>query len=98
MKDLKSVFPEMNEKLATAELASIKPLLCSGGAKYIGKAEDALWVKTQDLLSEVKLAARRPGSEDLLHQRVPAARIGDARLQDLRTTLSDVQRRGQPEP
>jgi NitT/TauT family transport system substrate-binding protein len=55
VKDLKSVFPEMNEKLATAELASIKPLLCSGGAKYIGKAEDALWVKTQDLLSEVKL-------------------------------------------
>ncbi len=55
VKDLKIVFPEMNEKLATAELASIKPLLCSGGAKYIGKAEDALWVKTQDLLSEVKL-------------------------------------------
>jgi len=55
VKDLKSVFPEMNEKLATAELASIKPLHCSGGAKYIGKAEDALWVKTQDLLSEVKL-------------------------------------------
>lgn len=55
VKDLKSVFPEMNEKLAAAELASIKPLLCSGGAKYIGKAEDALWVKTQDLLSEVKL-------------------------------------------
>ena len=55
VKDLKSVFPEMNEKLATAELASIKPLLCSGGAKYIGKAEDALWVKTQELLSEVKL-------------------------------------------
>jgi NitT/TauT family transport system substrate-binding protein len=55
VKDLKSVFPEMNEKLATAELASIKPLLCSGGAKYIGKAEDALWVTTQDLLSEVKL-------------------------------------------
>jgi NitT/TauT family transport system substrate-binding protein len=55
VKDLKSVFPEMSEKLATAELASIKPLLCSGGAKYIGKAEDALWVKTQELLSEVKL-------------------------------------------
>jgi NitT/TauT family transport system substrate-binding protein len=30
-------------------------LFCSGGAKYIGKAEDALWVKTQELLSEVKL-------------------------------------------
>jgi len=55
VKDLKSVFPEMNEKLAASELAAITPLFCSGGAKYIGKAEDALWVKTQDLLSEVKL-------------------------------------------
>ncbi len=55
VKDLKIVFPEMNEKLAAAELAAITPLFCSGGAKYIGKAEDALWVKTQDLLSEVKL-------------------------------------------
>jgi NitT/TauT family transport system substrate-binding protein len=55
IKDLKQVFPEMNEKTATAELAAIGPLFCSGGAKYIGKAEDALWVKTQDLLSEVKL-------------------------------------------
>jgi NitT/TauT family transport system substrate-binding protein len=55
VKDLKVVFPEMNEKLATQELAAITPLFCSGGAKYIGKAEDALWVKTQDLLSEVKL-------------------------------------------
>ena len=55
IKDLKVVFPEVNEKLATAELAAITPLFCSGGAKYIGKAEDALWVKSQDLLSEVKL-------------------------------------------
>jgi NitT/TauT family transport system substrate-binding protein len=55
VKDLKQVFPEMNEKLAAAELAAITPLFCSGGAKYIGKAEDALWVKSQDLLSEVKL-------------------------------------------
>jgi NitT/TauT family transport system substrate-binding protein len=55
VKDLKVVFPEMNEKLASQELAAITPLFCSGGAKYIGKAEDALWVKTQDLLSEVKL-------------------------------------------
>jgi acetyltransferase-like isoleucine patch superfamily enzyme len=36
-------------------LAAIKPLFCSGGAKYLGKAEDALWTKSQDLLSEVKL-------------------------------------------
>ena len=55
VQDVKKVFPEVNEKLAAQELAAIKPLFCSGGAKYIGKAEDALWVKTQDLLSEVKL-------------------------------------------
>ena len=55
IKDLKQVFPEVNEKLAAAELAAITPLFCSGGAKYIGKAEDALWTKSQDLLSEVKL-------------------------------------------
>ena len=45
VKDLKQVFPEVNEKLAAAELAAITPLFCSGGAKYIGKAEDAQWVK-----------------------------------------------------
>jgi NitT/TauT family transport system substrate-binding protein len=55
IKDLKKVFPEVNEGLATKELAAITPLFCSGGAKYIGKAEDALWSKSQDLLSEVKL-------------------------------------------
>lgn len=55
IKDLKQVFPEVNEKLAAAELAAIRPLFCSGGAKYLGKAEDALWSKSQDLLAEVKL-------------------------------------------
>jgi NitT/TauT family transport system substrate-binding protein len=55
VKDLKATFPNMNEKLATSELAAITPLFCSGGAKYIGKAEDALWAKSQDLLSQVKL-------------------------------------------
>jgi NitT/TauT family transport system substrate-binding protein len=46
----------MNEKLAAAELNAITPLFCSGGAKYIGKAEDALWVGSfQELLTEVKL-------------------------------------------
>lgn len=52
---VKAVFPEVNEKLATAELAAITPLFCSGGAKFIGKAEDAHWTRTQELLSEVKL-------------------------------------------
>ncbi|GIK86547.1 MAG: nitrate ABC transporter substrate-binding protein [Betaproteobacteria bacterium] len=52
---VKAVFPDVNEKLATAELAAITPLFCSGGAKFIGKAEDAHWTRTQELLSEVKL-------------------------------------------
>jgi NitT/TauT family transport system substrate-binding protein len=55
IKDVKAVFPEVNEKLAAAELAAIRPLFCSGGAKYLGKAEDALWAKSQQLLAEVKL-------------------------------------------
>jgi NitT/TauT family transport system substrate-binding protein len=64
IKDLKAVFPNLSEKTATAELAAITPLFCSGGAKYVGKAEDAQWVKTQDLLSQVGLlpAGRDPKS------------------------------------
>jgi NitT/TauT family transport system substrate-binding protein len=52
---VKAIFPDVNEKLAAAELAAITPLFCSGGAQYIGKAEDAHWTRTQQLLSEVKL-------------------------------------------
>ena len=55
VKALKTVFPNVNEKLSAQELAAIKPLFCSGGARFIGKAEDALWTKSQELLSEVKL-------------------------------------------
>ncbi|NIF75839.1 ABC transporter substrate-binding protein [Paraburkholderia sp. Cy-641] len=55
VKSLKKVFPNMSEKTATAEMAAVAPLFCSGGAKYVGKAEDALWVKTQDQLSQVGL-------------------------------------------
>jgi NitT/TauT family transport system substrate-binding protein len=55
IKHVKALFPDVNEKLATAELAAITPLFCSGGAKFIGKAEDAHWTRTQALLSEVKL-------------------------------------------
>jgi NitT/TauT family transport system substrate-binding protein len=55
IKDLKTVFPDLNEKLAAAELAAITPLFCSANAKFIGKAEDAHWARTQDLLAEVKL-------------------------------------------
>jgi NitT/TauT family transport system substrate-binding protein len=52
---VKTTFPDVNVKLAAAELAAITPLFCSGDAKFIGKAEDAHWARTQQLLSEVKL-------------------------------------------
>ena len=55
IKHVKATFPDANEKLAAAELAAITSLFCSGGAKYLGKAEDDHWTRTQALLSEVKL-------------------------------------------
>jgi NitT/TauT family transport system substrate-binding protein len=70
---LKTVFPNVNDKLAASELAAIGPLFCSGGAKFIGKAEDALWARSQDLLAEVKLL---PAGQDpkayYTHEFLPA--------------------------
>jgi NitT/TauT family transport system substrate-binding protein len=53
--DLKKTFPDVDTKLATAQLAAIPPLFCSGGTKYIGKATDEHWALTQKLLAQVKL-------------------------------------------
>lgn len=53
--DVKALFPDSNADLVTKELAAITPLFCSGGAKFVGRAEPALWTKTQDLLSQVGL-------------------------------------------
>ena len=56
IKDLKVVFPEVNEKLAAAELAAITPLFCSGGAQVHrqggGRAVDEVAGRCS---SEVKL-------------------------------------------
>lgn len=52
---VRAVFPEVNVRLATAELAAIGPLFCAGGARFLGRAEDAHWARTQELLSEVGL-------------------------------------------
>ncbi len=38
---VKATFPEVNVTLAAAELKAIRPLFCSGDAKFIGKAEDS---------------------------------------------------------
>lgn len=53
--DLKAAFPDVDTKLAAAQLAAIPPLFCSGGTKFIGKATDEHWAQTQKLLAEVKL-------------------------------------------
>lgn len=53
--DLKAAFPDVDTKLAAAQLAAIPPLFCSGGTQYIGKATPAHWELTQKLLSEVGL-------------------------------------------
>ena len=47
--------PPLTAKGSLTALKTNKPLFCSGGARFIGKAEDALWTKSQELLSEVKL-------------------------------------------
>ena len=77
IKDVKKVFPDTNEKLATQELAAIHPLFCSGGAKYIGKAEPTLWTKSQELLAEVKLlpAGQDPKSYYTYDYLPPAAQM-----------------------
>lgn len=55
VEDLKATFPDVDTKLAAAQLAAIPPLFCSGGTKYIGEASDAHWELTQKLLAEVGL-------------------------------------------
>lgn len=55
VEDVKEVFPDVDPKLVTAELAAITSLFCSGDAKFLGKAEPAHWARTQDLLSKVGL-------------------------------------------
>ena len=77
IKDVKKIFPDTKEQLATQELAAIHPLFCSGGAKYIGKAEPALWTKSQELLSEVKLlpAGQDPKSYYTYDYLPPAAQM-----------------------
>lgn len=55
VQDLKKAFPDVDTKLAAAQLAAIPPLFCSGGTKFLGKATDAHWALTQELLAKVGL-------------------------------------------
>ena len=79
-------------------LAAIKPLFCSGGAKFIGKAEEAHWAKSQELARRGQAASRRTRSEDVLHLRLPARRrrrcalassVAPSRLEDHGKTTND---------
>lgn len=55
--DVNSLWGNKADAGTADELSAILKgnLLCTGGAKYVGRAEPAQWSKTQDLLSEVKL-------------------------------------------
>lgn len=53
--NLVEIFPDVDAELAAAQLAAIPELFCSGGAEFIGKATDAHWARTQELLSAVEL-------------------------------------------
>ncbi len=61
---LKEVFPDVVEDTALLELKGIIPLLCSSGARFVGRAEPENWTRTQDLLSRVDLlpAGQDPAS------------------------------------
>jgi NitT/TauT family transport system substrate-binding protein len=55
--DLNKLFSSAADKGSAEGLKAILAgnLLCTGGAKFVGKAEPEQWVKTQDLLSSVGL-------------------------------------------
>ncbi|MET7991791.1 ABC transporter substrate-binding protein [Amycolatopsis sp. NPDC005232] len=55
--DVTKLWGAKADKASGAELKAIigSNLMCAGGAKFLGKAEPAQWVKTQDLLSQVGL-------------------------------------------
>lgn len=52
---LVDIFPDVDADLALQQLAAIPELFCSGGAKYLGKATDEHWARTQELLAQVGL-------------------------------------------
>ena len=52
---VKAVFPDSKQDQSLAELKAIATLYCAGGAKYVGKAPEEGWSRTQDLLSSVGL-------------------------------------------
>jgi NitT/TauT family transport system substrate-binding protein len=52
---VKEVFPDSNEEQSLMELEAIEPLYCAADAEFVGKAPEASWVRTQDLLSSVGL-------------------------------------------
>lgn len=62
---LKATFPEMDAALAAQQLAAIPELFCSGDTQFVGKATDAHWVQTQDLLSQVGLLP--PGNDPTMY-------------------------------
>ena len=81
IKDLKVVFPEVNEKLATAELAAITSAFLQrrGEVRRQGRGRAVVEVAGSPVRGQA--AAGGPGSQDLLHERLSAASVRDARVQ-----------------
>ncbi|VVJ21575.1 Uncharacterised protein [Amycolatopsis camponoti] len=58
--DIKKLAPDTVENNAREELKVLLPLLCAGGAKYIGLADPARWQQTMSLLERAKLVTGAP--------------------------------------
>ena len=50
---MKAMFPDANEKLAPAQLAATKYLMCVNRAKFVGKALPVQWDDTVRIFSQV---------------------------------------------
>jgi NitT/TauT family transport system substrate-binding protein len=58
--DIKKLAPDTVENNAREELNVLLPLLCAGGAKYIGLASAERWQQTVSLLQRAKLVTNAP--------------------------------------
>jgi NitT/TauT family transport system substrate-binding protein len=60
--DIKKLEPNTVDGNARTELSVLLPLLCAGGANFIGLAEPARWERTMALLERATLVSKAPDS------------------------------------
>jgi NitT/TauT family transport system substrate-binding protein len=53
--ELKKLFPDANEKLAPAQIAATKILMCVNRAKFVGKATPEQWTDTVKILADTNV-------------------------------------------